>query len=848
MKRAKLLAVCLFWISFNFLEAQNSGKIVGMVSDVRTGDALAGCNIMIQNTTTGAAADVDGYFMILNVPPGEYSISAVMVGYRTQIQQNVKIISNLTTTVNFSLGQETLQGEEITIVGFKTPPVQKDLTYKIQSVTADEISRIPIRTINDLITQQAGVVRQVLTRPVSSLPVFGQFATVPSDGLHFRGGRENETLYLLDGVNVVDGLWGGYSLDQMGELAISSLETYSGAFDPKYGEAMSGVVNISSHDHISIKPRFSVKGITDRHGIDAASQNTSSGEIFFAGALPYYNKLGVVLAHRSYSTDGYIFGYIYPEYVNSEGQDKSGTPQKAPMQFLDTRFTLGKLLWQPVNALRVTLGGYKANTRRGVYHHYFKYNPYGTPNPRLSDDLVYGKVNYLINPKSFLTVFASYYNRGFVSRVYDDPAFYNILPQTGTAEFSTTGEDWVYFDTNFRRREIGADYSLQVNKIHNVTLGLTYEKLLTELSRKNPDGGEALEAYRYKPLQIGGFIHEKMEFDEMGMVVNLGARFDYIDSKRKVLEDMRDLTDLSAPLKNAKAQFYVTPRLGISFPVAEKAAVRFGYGHYYQFPNYYKVFQGTYLLAATGEYRPNPQLEQSPIAANNIKAERTINYEVGIQNKFTETVSADITGFYRKTSNLIGVILAETYEGKRFQTLGNMDYATVKGIEISLKRQFSDHFSAFLNYTFSKTLVSTSVLFEMPTDEARTFPADWDQPHSVRGHVYFEADNGMGFSIYGSASSGYPYTRSSFNPNGERAPWIHELDMNIFKNFSYFGFKQQVFLQINNLPNRKNIWWVYSDSGIAGDDANAATSHDYTNNPAMYGPGRTIQLGIKIWN
>ena len=47
--------------------------------------------------------------------------------------------------------------------------------------------------------------------------------------------------------------------------------------------------------------------------------------------------------------------------------------------------------------------------------------------------------------------------------------------------------------------------------------------------------------------------------------------------------------------------------------------------------------------------------------------------------------------------------------------------------------------------------------------------------------------------------------------------------------------------------NEKNVWWVYSDSGRAGSDANPATSYDYTNNPAMWGPGRRIQVGVSLW-
>ncbi len=836
----------VFVLAFSVLQAQ-TGKIIGKVTDKNTGEPLPGCNIIVEDLLTGAATKDDGTFIILNLTPGVYNVKAQMVGYKTEVIKGVKVISNLTTKINFALPQEAVQMGEVTVVEYKTPPVQKDLTGKIQTRTAAEIERIPKLNVQDLITQQAGIVKNILTRPVSELASFGQFATIPSDGLHFRGGRENETLYLYDGVNVVDQLWGGFYVDEVPELIISSMETYTGTFLPKYGEAMSGVVNISLGNQINLKPKFGLKGFTDKI-IKSQSHNTYSGEIFFSTALPFYNKLGIMFANRTYSSDGYIYGYIYPDYVNSEGRDKSGTPEKVPMQYLDTEFNTAKVIWHPVNSLKISIGGFLSKSNRGVYNHYFKYNPYGTPRVKLKNSLLYAKINYIFNPSSFIILTLEDYKRNFGSRVYDDPALYNVLPQTGTAEFSITGEDWVYFDTKFGRKAVQLDYVWQINKIHNISAGAGYEFLETKLSRRNPDGFGVLEDYEYHPIHASGYINEKMEFEDMGMIINLGVRFDYSDTKRQVLVNLADLTDLSAPLENAKKEFYITPRLGISFPVAEKAAIRFGYGQYYQFPNYFKVFQGTYYLASKGVYRPNPQLENTPIAATEIKPERTTNYEFGLQTMLSNVLSADITAFYRKTSNLIGTQTSETKDGHRFQQLGNIDYATVKGIEISLKKHFTDNFSAFFNYTYSKTLVSTSLLFEMQTDEARTFPAAWDQPHSFRGNIFYKHKSGFGFSIYGSYSSGFPYTRSAFDPNGERSPWIHEFNINLFKDFDFFGLKQQVFIQVLNVTNDRNIWWVYSDSGIPGDDANPATSHDYTDNPSMYGPGRTIQMGIRIWN
>ncbi len=848
MKKYILLILSGMLLFFGSITAQTGGKLVGKVTDSETGDPLAGCNIIIEDLVIGGAADMDGEYSVLNIPAGTYNVRVQMVGYQTKVIEDVKIVSGLTVTLNVELAPEAVQMGEVQVTSYKIPPVQKDLTSKIQARTAEEIARTPLNSVKDILTQQAGVIRQIRTQPVSSLPVFGQFATVPSDGLHFRGGRENETAYLLDGINVADAIWGDFNIDQLGELLLSSIETFTGTFTPQYGEAMSGVVRISSVDQVTTRPKFALKAYTDNHGMDAASHNTNSYEFFLSSALPFYDKLGIVYSHRTYTTDGYIYGYIYPEYVNSEGTDKSGTPEKVPMQYNDNQFDFAKIMWRPSEKFRISLGGFVSKSNRGVYNHYFKYNPYGTPRVQLDDNLVYLKVNYLINSNSYLNVSLANYERGYVSRVHDNFEDYAVVPQNGSAEFSISGEDWVYFDTYFNRKEATLDYVWQINNIHSLSVGSTIQLMQTNLTRSNPDGGIALEKYAYDPYQIGGYINEKMEFEDMGMIINLGARFDYINTNRKVLKDLKSISESDAPLKEEDGIFYITPRLGISFPIAEKAAIRFGYGHYYQFPNYYKVFQGTYQVAASGEYRPNPQLENTPIADIDIQPEKTVNYEFGLQTVLSDVVSMDVTAFYRKTSNLVGVLLNETYEGKRFQVMGNIDYATVKGIEISLKKHFSDNFSAFLNYTLSQTLVSTSILFERPTDESRTFPANWDQPHVLQGNIYYEMDNGFGFSLYGSISSGFPYTQSTFDPNGERSPSIHQLDLNLFKNFELFGFKQQVFVQIQNLTNDRNVWWVYADSGIAGEDANEATSYDYTNNPSMYGPGRTIQFGIKLSN
>ena len=824
--------------------AQNAGKITGIVKSA-DGAALPGCNIIVENTGLGAATDGDGYFLILNLPPGDYEVRAEMIGYRTEIVRNVRVTGGLTTRLEFKMKEESVAGQEVVVEDFRIPPVQKDLTYKVQGISEEEMRNLPINSLYDAVLKQAGVTRMIATQPVSSMPNFGQFATIPTDGFHFRGGRTNETLYLFDGVVVNDGLWGGFNMENMGELTLSSLEVLSGTFSPKFGEAMSAVVSMTTFNTALNNYKFQVRGYTDNLGTDSWKDDTYSGELNLRGPVPALKNTSFSLGVRNFTTDGNIRGYVYPNYVDSEGQDKSGSPEEISMNYRDNMTVLGKLMWQPSNSFSVSVGGFLGQTQQALYNHYFKYNPYGTPRQELDDYLGYVRLKHVLSSRTFYSLTLAQYQRKFNSRIYDNPEDYAIVPQNGSAEFSISGEDWVYFDSEFKRNELSANIVSQVSKMHELQGGFSVSIMKTYLERRNPDGFEFLELYDLEPRKYGAYLGDKMEFEEIGLIVNAGLRLDYIDPNRQFVQD---LANIDGDVDKVDSRFYMTPRLGLSFPIAERAAFRFGYGHYYQFPDFFKVYQG--LNADYERYpRPNPRISVGAIARGDLKEERTVNYEAGVQAKLNEEVSLDVVGFYRKFSNLIGTTLVEDASGLQFESFDNINFATVKGLEISLKKRFSNNFSSFFNYTFSQTLVSSSYLFLRPQTISRTFAADWDQPHIFNANLsFYFPDNKWGFDVSGSLQSGFPYTANNFEPNEERAPYIHQLDLNLYKEFDFAGMNQRLFVRVFNLPNRKNIWWVYADSGKPGVDANPATSDDYTNNPAMWGPGRRIEIGLSIAN
>ncbi|MBN1561775.1 carboxypeptidase-like regulatory domain-containing protein, partial [candidate division KSB1 bacterium] len=84
MIRLHRVSLVLFFLTLPLLiTAGTSGKIAGTVVDAESNDPLPGVNIVLKGTTMGAAADVNGEYVILNVPPGIYAIEARMIGYQT---------------------------------------------------------------------------------------------------------------------------------------------------------------------------------------------------------------------------------------------------------------------------------------------------------------------------------------------------------------------------------------------------------------------------------------------------------------------------------------------------------------------------------------------------------------------------------------------------------------------------------------------------------------------------------------------------------------------------------------------------------------------------------------------
>ncbi len=120
-------AIIIFLLLFSCAEVFAQGKIVGHVKDKSTGEPLIGVNVIIEGTYLGAATDIDGDYIIVNVPVGEYSVKASMVGATTVLQKNVVVQTDRITTLNFELEQTAIQGKEV-VVTAKRDVLHKDVS------------------------------------------------------------------------------------------------------------------------------------------------------------------------------------------------------------------------------------------------------------------------------------------------------------------------------------------------------------------------------------------------------------------------------------------------------------------------------------------------------------------------------------------------------------------------------------------------------------------------------------------------------------------------------------------------------------------------------------------------
>ncbi|HCT51371.1 MAG TPA: TonB-dependent receptor, partial [Balneola sp.] len=210
-----------------------SGKINGFIKD-STGEPLPGATVVIEGTLQGTAAQADGFYQILNVKPGTYTLKATYIGFAPVLIENVAVNIDLTTEIDITMREETFEGEEIVVLA-ERPVVQKDVASSQSNISKESLDALPITSVTDAVALQAGV-----------------------QGLSVRGSGSDEVSFNLNGFTLrserSNSPFTGISI-----TSIENVQVQTGGFNAEYGDLRSGLINVTSKE--GERDRYTLDGL-----------------------------------------------------------------------------------------------------------------------------------------------------------------------------------------------------------------------------------------------------------------------------------------------------------------------------------------------------------------------------------------------------------------------------------------------------------------------------------------------------------------------------------------------------------------------------------------------------------
>jgi hypothetical protein len=276
-----------------------TGKITGLVTDQTTGEPLVGAQVYIEGTGIGGLTAENGRFFLINVPPATYTVVAELLGYATLRKENVTVSSDVTRVLDFQLPASAIAVAELVVEVEAAPLIEVAATGASSLVTAAEISALPVSSLEEVLALQHGFLELPQNTDVISYLDTRRGITP----VRIRGGRGGETLTLVDGIPINNFLLGGAAFS-VSRMLIEQVDYKRGGFEAKYGNALSGVINIHTRepsDQIRGALDYQTSALAGSMGNDYADLlDYDQVEGYVAGPIPgTADKLRFVFGGRS---------------------------------------------------------------------------------------------------------------------------------------------------------------------------------------------------------------------------------------------------------------------------------------------------------------------------------------------------------------------------------------------------------------------------------------------------------------------------------------------------------------------------------------------------------------------
>ena len=383
-----------------------------------------------------------------------------------------------------------------------------------------------------------------------------------------------------------------------------------------------------------------------------------------------------------------------------------------------------------------------------------------------------------------------------------------------------------------------------------------------------PDRGAFRDIFAYKPWGGTMYFRDKLEYGSM--IASLGARWDFFIQDRERLIPVAENDDFGGRVIYGDRQA-ISPRIGFSYPISDKAKVYFNYGHFYQLPDlsqfYRRNTSSVGLNVVQGNY--------------NLNYQKTVQYSFGVKYAMTENYSIDFSGYFKDEFDKINRA-SVTLNNLRYQQYRNTDYGRSRGFELTLEKRGGGYVNGLLSYSYAFAFGKASEAsrafgtpFELSREPLSEAPLDNDVRHSLKGSVQFyipgtvkprlfgvAIPNGWSLSIQALIESGRPYTPERSHPgisptvgvdiqrNSLRKPSVVNFDIRFNKDFKFVGMEYSFILWVENIFDSKNVNSVYANTGRADTQQNRDRviygGTEYDRNPGNWDFGRQIRVGLEM--
>lgn len=785
-----------------------TGRIAGDVTVVGSDETLPGVNVIIDGLQIGAATNLDGYYSIINVPPGTYTLRASAVGFATVVVEDVRVNIDQTTIVDVEMREQAFEGDEVVVTAVR-PVVERDVASSRANISSQQIESLPVSNVQQVVGLQAGV----LGGSIRGLGA--EYSQWSLGGVSLRDERDN-TPY--NAVSLV---------------SISEVQVQTGGFNAEYGNVQSGIVNIvtkegnrnrynadvifrysppakkhfgkpANHpDTYFMRPYLdddvawtgTLNGEWDRYTqrqyrefagwIAVAEDNlnpespyfglspAAAQQVFlwqkrknfaitepdfdldlgFGGPVPFLGEslgnLRFWAAHRR-TQDMYLYSLSRDRYEDHSTHIKvtsdllPGRGMKLSIETLFGTQTGTNSNNSGLPGIFRSAAGIAAAPSMHSYHDTVIYtSDYFAPT-RVDRFVIGAKFTHSISSDTFYEIQLSNFQSNYdtnpsplrsgvpaledeewaaydgpsngESRVFGNgyvaneaPFGFMPLPSDGIGDGMRMGvgmsnsrdsSSVSYFTADF-------DITSQINRYLQLKSGLEFVRTHSQVNYARLDeylpSQNQVSRWDKKPLRGGVYSQARLDFE--GMVANVGLRLDYsyanttwysFDPFDPALGTGNyDQLDNMLEQKDTDHQVFLSPRIGVSFPITVESKLFFNYGHFRSMPtpeNLYLVRQGL------------QQDRVRRIANPNLPLPQTVSYELGYEHNILENYLVRLAGFYSDITNHSELVTYVSSDRQVQYSISQPNrYRDHRGIEATLERRGGRFFRGFLNYTYTVT-------------------------------------------------------------------------------------------------------------------------------------------------